>query len=729
MGDVAEQFHCAKAAPYLLCARILYSVELLFAATTSMNEMTNRLVQESSPYLLQHADNPVHWQPWDDQALASARQDNKPILLSIGYSACHWCHVMAHESFEDEQTAALMNKLFVNIKVDREERPDLDRIYQLAHQMLVQRPGGWPLTMFLTPDSHTPFFGGTYFPPTARHGLPGFRDLLERVASYFHQHASGIHEQANAIRQIFERLESGDPQLDTITDGPINAARQDLARNFDDRCGGFGQAPRFPHAPALERLLRHWRQSALDEEPDVQALFMAALTLRRMAEGGINDQLAGGFCRYSVDDYWMIPHFEKMLYDNALLLPVYAQAAQATGEQLFRQTAERTADWMLDEMQSPEGGFYAALDADSEGGEGSYYIWTRDEVRELLNSDEYSVFEKRYGLDRPANFEGQWHLHVFKDMEEIAASEQIDTHGVSTLLATAQEKLLLARAQRSRPGLDNKVLTAWNALAIAGLAVAAVALQRPAWADAATRAVDFLRNHCWHSGRLLASWREGRARYAAYLDDYAFLGLALTRLLEARWRASDLALAIDLAEVILRHFADHENGAFFFTSDDHEDLIHRPKPFSDDATPSGNAVATQFLSRLGHLLGETRYIEAAERTLAAAGHAMQNMPSAHCSFINALEEHLAPLEVLVIRGAGEDLERWRKAAQAAYTPARMVLAIPADARGLPGALADRRPGNSTLAYYCTGMTCRTPITRLEDLTRALMPRQGEENAS
>ncbi len=690
-----------------------------------MSSSSNRLADETSPYLQQHAGNPVHWQPWDGTALDAAREADKPILLSIGYSACHWCHVMAHESFEDEATAQLMNTLFVNVKVDREERPDLDRIYQLAHQMLLQRPGGWPLTMFLTPDTHTPFFGGTYFPPAPRHGLPGFREVLERVARYYREHGREIREQADAINEVFQRLESHEPVTGELDMSAASAARRDLEETFDAKWGGFGKAPRFPNAPALERLLRHWRASALHDKPDTQALLMAALTLRRMAEAGINDQLGGGFYRYAVDDYWMIPHFEKMLYDNAQLLAVYAQAAQATGEAIFSATARRTAAWMIQEMQAPEGGFYASLDADSEGTEGRYYVWDRGEIESLLSAQDLALFAQRFGLDRKPNFEGRWHLHVFADVESIAQSSGLDEETVRARLESARATLYAARAVRVRPGLDDKILSAWNGLAIDGLASAAVALQEPAFAQAATRAADFLRAHCWHSGRLLASWRNGRARFGAYLDDYAFLGQGLLRLLESRWRSEDLEFAMALADALLEHFQDRDNGGFFFTSDDHEELIHRPRPFTDDATPSGNAIAARFLDGLGHLLGEPRFIEAAERALAAAAGNMSRMPMGHCSFINALEDHLAPAETVIIRGTGDELERWRLASQALYSPARRVFAIPADATGLPGMLAERRALPSTVAYYCRGMTCLAPITELAALNQALAPLPGQ----
>src|ERR1700754_1260175 len=406
----------------------------------------NRLAQETSPYLLQHKHNPVDWWPWGPDALAQAQRDNKPILLSVGYAACHWCHVMAHESFEDDATASVLNERFINIKVDREERPDGDRIYQIAQQMLTQRPGGWPLTMFLTHDDHRPFFGGTYFPKEARHGLPAFPDLLRRVSEYYRTHEAELRKQNDALMSAFDELNPPAAPHDTqLTDAPIKASRELLGRTFDGQFGGFGRAPKFPNPKAIERLLRDWHATSGQTEPDLQALYMATLTLRRMGEGGINDQLGGGFSRYSVDEYWMIPHFEKMLYDNGALLAVYADAAVATGDSFYADIAARTAEWAIREMQSPEGGFYSSFDADSEGHEGKFYVWNREEVREALTEAEYAVFAPRYGLDREANFEGHWHLHIFQPAPEHAGS----------LLESARKKLLAVRSRRIWPGRDD----------------------------------------------------------------------------------------------------------------------------------------------------------------------------------------------------------------------------------------------------------------------------------
>ncbi len=677
----------------------------------------NRLARETSPYLLQHAANPVDWYPWGEEALALARRENKPILLSIGYSACHWCHVMAHESFEDPASAAVMNELFVNIKVDREERPDLDRIYQIAQQMLTQRGGGWPLTMFLSPRDQRPFFGGTYFPKEARHGLPAFTDLLKRVAQFYRERADDIAQQSEALQQAFDQLHSPPASGGTpLTFVPAHAAREQLAGAFDPEFGGFGGAPKFPHPTNIEFLLRQWRATAGAEEPDLHSLYMATLTLKRMADGGIYDHLGGGFARYSVDAYWMIPHFEKMLYDNGQLLRVYAHAALATGEPLFSRIAGETADWMIRDMQAPEGGFRSALDADSEGHEGKFYVWQPTEVSRLLDADDYAVFARHFGLDRPANFEGQdWHLHVFRSEDDIAGELGIEPAQVAKRLEHARRVLLEARNRRVWPGRDDKVLTSWNGLAIGGLAVAARALRRPDLADAAVRAVDFIRQQCWRESRLLATYKDGRARFAAYLDDYAFLLDGVLELLQTRWRSEDLKFATELAEALLTHFEDRESGGFFFTADDHEQLMHRSRSFSDEALPAGNAIAAQALTRLGLLLGETRFLDAAARTLRAAWPALQHYPHAHTALLVALEEHLEPPEIVIVRGEHKEAESWRDELARVYAPRRLVFAIGSDVVGLPTAIADKKPLPETAAYVCRGMTCSAPVRSLSAL--------------
>ncbi len=680
----------------------------------------NRLGSETSPYLLQHAHNPVDWYPWGPEALERARAEDKPILLSIGYSACHWCHVMAHESFEDEQTAALMNESFVNVKVDREERPDLDRIYQTAHQMLTQRGGGWPLTMFLSPRDQRPFFGGTYFPPEPKYGMPAFREVLQRVAAWYPQHEADIERQGDALVKVLgELVPSPASEVPALTRAPLEAARAALQRDFDGQFGGFGGAPKFPHPMNMEFLLRTWRATADGDEPDLQSLYMATLTLTRMAEGGIYDQLGGGFARYSVDPYWMIPHFEKMLYDNGLLLSVAAQATVATGEVLFRRVAGETADWMRRDMEHAAGGFYSTLDADSEGHEGRFYIWTPDQVRGLLDPVEYQVLSRRFGLDRDANFEGTWHLHTFESLAQVAGEVHLDEERAVAVLDSARAKLLEARNARVWPGRDEKILTAWNGLAIAGLASASRALERADLADCAARTADFLREQCWRDGRLLAVHADGQSRFPAYLDDHASLAWGLLELLQARWHGPWLAWAVELAETMLARFEDRSAGGFFFTADDHEQLILRPKTFADDATPCGNGVAARVLARLGFLLSEPRYLDAAERTLRTAWPALEKYPQAHVSLLMALDELTSPPDIVVLRGARGDLDTWRTELDKAWDPRRIVVAIPADEAGLPDALRAKMPRDRTVAYVCRGTACSAPLLSLGELVREL----------
>ena len=674
----------------------------------------NQLQHSSSPYLLQHADNPVHWQPWGEQALQMARDTGKPILLSIGYSACHWCHVMAHESFEDETTAALMNQLFVNIKVDREERPDLDKIYQLAQQILTQHTGGWPLTMFLSHDTQQPFFGGTYFPPVPRHGLPGFQDLLQRVAQYYRERQSDIQQQQQALMQVFHDLQPEALREAALDDSPLRIARETLQTQFDSEFGGFGGAPKFPHPRTLEFLLRQWRASSGAEQPDLHALYMCALTLTRMAEGGIYDQLGGGFYRYSVDRYWMIPHFEKMLYDNAELLRIYAQTAIATGDPLFKRITHETAQWLLRDMRAPQGSFWSTLDADSEGHEGRYYVWDNAQLMRLLTHGEYAVFSRRFGLDGAPNFESHWHLHSYRNLDEIAKELNLSTADAEHELQHARQKLLALRAQRIAPGLDNKILTAWNGLLIAGLCQAARCLNDTSLIEAACTATDQLRASAWQDGRLYAVQAGGQTQFPAYLDDHAFLLAGLLELLQTRWRSIDLQWAIELAETLLNRFYDQERGGFYFTADDHETLIHRSKSFADEATPSGNAIAAQSLLRLGYLLGEPRYLHAAEQTLRADWSALQDHPSTHASLLIGLEEFLHAPQLIIIRGAASEANEWQQALNQLYKPDRMVFAIPAGAE-LPASIASKSPADKTLAYVCHGTQCGAPVHTLEAL--------------
>jgi len=680
--------------------------------SASASDYRNALIHETSPYLLQHAHNPVNWYPWSAETLALAKEQQKPILLSIGYSACHWCHVMAHESFEDAEIAAIMNQLFINIKVDREERPDLDKIYQLAHQMLTRRNGGWPLTMFLTPDDQFPFFGGTYFPPTPRHGLPAFPDLLQKIAMYYVEHQDEITEQNQRLDEALQSIEN--PPIsgrEVLTDVPLTQAIEQLKQSFDSEHGGFGSAPKFPHLTNLELLLRYalFMHHKNPTEEEAEVLQILNTSLEKMAMGGIYDQLGGGFYRYSVDEFWMIPHFEKMLYDNGPFLSIYSQAWQYTQAPLYERVARETADWTLREMHSPEGGFYSTLDADSEGEEGKFYAWDRMEIKELLGEQRYKPFAIHFGIKNPPNFEGKWHLHVFHPRAKVAEKCQMALQTVDTELDAARQILFKARTTRVYPGRDEKILTAWNGLMISGLATTGLILNEPRYIQAATQALDFIRDKLWVDGQLRAAYKDGRARFNAYLDDYAFLLEAILNVLQAQWRSQDLQFAIALADSLLNDFQDEDNGGFFFTAHEHEQLITRSKPFGDDAIPAGNGVAVLALMRLGHLLGEPRYLEAAEQTLQAAWESITYMPYAHCSLLLGFIENLNPMQTLILRGEPAALQAWQQLWRQQARPHQLCFAIPTEASDLPPLLAARQPQGECVAYICEGQSCSPPM--------------------
>jgi len=679
----------------------------------------NRLAGETSPYLRQHAANPVDWYPWGDEALARAKRENRPILLSIGYSACHWCHVMAHESFEDQAVADLMNGLFINVKVDREERPDLDQIYQAAHAMLTRRSGGWPLTMFLTPEQE-PFFGGTYFPKTSRYGLIGFADLLPRIAGAYREQGSAIAEQ-NARLLSALRMTNPEPP-DAAEALPANAANlaavSALSSSFDPVHGGFGAAPKFPHATELDLCLRHY---ALQNDPRSREI--VEVSLSRMADGGICDQLAGGFCRYSVDAEWTIPHFEKMLYDNALLLALYADAWRATGSEGFARTATGIVSWLLEEMRSPEKGFYSSLDADSEHEEGKFYVWTPDEVRALLDADEYMVAAAHWGLGDPPNFEHEsWHLRVVAPLADVARTLSLALPDVEARIDSARAKLLAARALRIRPGRDEKLLTSWNALMIAALARAARVFDRPAWLTAAREAADFIRATMWRDGKLLATYKDGRAHLNAYLDDHAFMLAALIELMQTSFQRGDLDWATELADSLLARFEDPAGGGFFFTSHDHEALIHRPKPGHDNATPAGNGIASQALTTLGHWRSEPRYLDAAERTVRAFARELGHEPTGFASLLIALDGCATPTTTVLLRGDATTCAAWQRAVEREYRPAVHTLDLSVQA-SLPGTLSKPHEAlaghESATAWICRGTTCLPPIHSLAALETAL----------
>lgn len=661
---------------------------------------TNRLIHETSPYLQQHAHNPVDWYAWGEEALAKARLENKPILLSIGYAACHWCHVMAHESFADPETAAIMNQLFINIKVDREERPDLDKIYQTAHYLLTQQAGGWPLTVFLTPDDLTPFFTGTYFPAEERYQLPSFKMVLKGIAHFYQQKPDEIKNQNNELLKILKHTSTSHAEI-TLTDQPIQLAQSVLQRHYDSLHGGFGHAPKFPQPTKLE-FLSHYSSTMVVE------------TLRHMANAGIYDQLAGGFYRYAVDANWQIPHFEKMLYDNGQLLFLYTQAAKQYQQPFFAEIARATAIWILKNMQSSEGGYFSSIDADSEGEEGKFYIWDKTEISSLLTPDEYEVIELYFGLDEPANFEQYWHLHVRNDSEKIAKILNKNLSTIHHLVATAKEKLLSARTKRIAPARDEKILTAWNALVIKAMFIAGQQLHEPLFIQSGERALNFIHQHLWKNQRLLASYKDGRAHLPAYLDDYAFLLDALITALQVTWKTEYLHFAMQLAEILLTHFTDKTAGGFYFIADDHEKLLYRPKTMMDEAQPAGNAIAARALIILGYLLGETRYLGTAQKTLEAAWAALLSHPAEHCALLLALKQFLEPPTIVIIRGNENEIKTWQ---EQVTNINHYVFAIPDNITDLPATLATKESREKTCAYVCRGTTCLPVIEDFSALSK------------
>jgi len=674
--------------------------------------MGNRLAGASSPYLRQHANNPVAWHAWGEEALTLARRENKPILLSIGYSACHWCHVMAHESFEDPAVAAVMNERFVNIKVDREERPDLDQIYQTAHALMTRRSGGWPLTVFLTPDG-APYFAGTYFPKLPRYGMAGFLDILPRIADAFHEQGAAITEQAERLSQALDALEPAEPAA-TL---PAVAPAQELARlkqAFDPIDGGFGGAPKFPHAAELDFCLR---ASAVHGDDDARNIVRRSL--ERMAAGGIFDQLGGGFCRYSVDAQWSIPHFEKMLYDNAALLALYADASRALGEPRFGAVARAIAGWLVREMRGPDGAFHSSLDADCEGVEGKYYVWTREEARAVLTDDEWAAAAPYYGLDGPPNFERQaWNLRVVTSIGAVAAKLGASPADVETRLSRARAALFAARDSRVRPGLDDKVLTSWNALMIAALARAARALGEPAFADLALAAIDSLHAAAWRDGRLYATRHGNAAWLPAYLDDHAFLLAALLEAMQTRFRLRDYTFAVELADALLERFEDRERGGFWFTSHDHERLYHRTKPMHDNATPSGNGVAAQSLITLGHLTAEPKYVDAAERAVKLFAPRLVESADGQSTLLVALERLLVPPSTVVLDGERAETQAWQGTLERAYRPDVCVVDI-AGANAPAALRKGAAPARGATAWICRGRQCLPPIAAVDEIIRAL----------
>ena len=684
--------------------------------------MPNRLAQETSPYLLQHRDNPVDWYPWCEEAIARSRREDRPIFLSIGYSACHWCHVMEHESFENETIARVLNENFVAIKVDREERPDLDQIYMNAVQMLTGH-GGWPMSVFLTPDLK-PFYGGTYWPPHTSRGMPGFDQILAAVIDAWRSRR----EQAlNAAEQLTAELQNLGDAAGGMA-GPldidlIDAAVTQLRRSFDNSYGGFGQAPKFPHPMDLQLLVRDF-----DRTDQQGPLDMVRLTLDRMAAGGIYDHLGGGFARYSVDARWLVPHFEKMLYDNALLAGAYLDAYLVTGDGNYARVLRETLDYVLRDMTDPAGGFYSAEDADSEGHEGLFYTWTPAEIEAVLGHDRGATFGRVYDVSDVGNFEGRNILNLPKTLAQCAAILHREPQELAAELAESRQKLFEAREKRVRPARDDKVIVAWNGLMIDAMARVGSALAEPKYGAAASAAAGFITKHMRQSdGRLFHTWRAGSVKLDAYLDDYASLANSLVTVYESSGNEAWIDEAVRLMDIVLKNFADPAGGGFFYTATDHEALIARNKELTDSSTPSGNALAANALLRLGRLLGRGDYLDAAEQTLSAAAPIMQRAPMAVGQMLLALDRHLGPSHEVVLVGDSADDATAQAIAliQRRYLPRSVVAFRLSDAVGLHSPHVDplfagkSSPNGGPVLYVCQNFACQAPAVGMAAIGTAL----------
>ena len=673
--------------------------------------MPNRLIDETSPYLLQHAHNPVDWYAWGDEALARAKTEDRPILLSVGYSACHWCHVMERESFENPDIAALMNALFVNIKVDREERPDLDGIYMQAVQALTGQ-GGWPMTVFLTPDG-VPFYGGTYFPPVDRGQMPGFPRVLHGVSQAYRERRGDVDKSADQLRQMLQR-KIAPPNQGPLTPGLLDRATQGILASIDWGEGGFGGAPKFPQPMSLELLLRSHVRTG-----DAQALNAVTLTLDKMAAGGIYDQLGGGFHRYSTDRLWLVPHFEKMLYDNAQLARIYLQAFLVTGHETYRRVVTDTLEYVWREMTHPDGGFYSTQDADSEGVEGKFFVWTPGEIDALLGPDDGRIFRAYFDVTPDGNFEQHNILHVAESADTVAERLSVSVEQLEATLERAFPILFAARESRVHPGRDEKVLTAWNGMMLRAFAEAGAALERADWIEIAVKNAQFTVRELWKDGRLLRTWMDGRAKLNGYLEDYANCADGLVALYEATFDLRWLEQARTVADAILDRFADHDSGGFYDTSDDHERLVTRPKDVFDNATPAGSSVAADVLARLALLTGEERYRLAAEGILTMLGTVASEHPTSFGRLLCALDFALGrPKEIAIVGPAdAEATQALRRAVFGRFLPNRVVAGAEGPLESPTLSLLESRPlrdGRPT-AYVCEGYVCQAPVTTPEEL--------------
>lgn len=643
--------------------------------------MPNFLQKETSLYLKQHAEQPVDWQIWNEQTLAEAKAADRPIFLSIGYAGSHWCQVMSRESFAELTTAKILNQHFCCIKVDRDERPDLDKIYLSAMQLLTQHGGGWPLNLFLDPQTELPFFAGTYFPAQSQNGQPGFADLLMRLFEAYDTQRAELTGQSEKLANTLKQLSP--PVLDPkMTDEVlIDSCRESLAERFDTAEGGFGQSMKFAMPGSIHRLLKHWAYCRRANGADKDGLEMVMTTLTQMARGGVYDHLGGGFFRYAQDRQWRIPHFEKVLYDNAQLLSVYAHALKLGGDVLFEDVLLTTLSWLMREMRDDSGGFYAGQDGASLGQRGRHYLWRREQAKKLLDEDAYLLIETLYALDKPANADNHWVLHRRDSYRSVIERLSMDEASADALLKSARAALFASRAERTPPITDKKILSGWNGLLIAGLCDAAQALNDETWLNSAQQVADFLRVNCWDGERLSVSWQDGKSQPHGFLDDYANVIHGLIKLLGHRWREEDAVFAKALADTAMTLFYDVENGGFYFTAGDQPKLIFRPKPSFDEALPPGNATLANAMLQLGQLMGNTTYLDAASNTLRWARAAMERYPANHCSLVSALQSMNGRDQTVVLRGPEPQMQQWRADLLQGYRPWLRVFCLAYDMGG------------------------------------------------
>ncbi len=678
---------------------------------------TNRLIHETSPYLLQHAHNPVDWYPWGEEALARSKEEDKPILLSIGYSSCHWCHVMEKESFENEAIAGIMNLRFINIKVDREERPDLDEIYMNAVQVITGS-GGWPMTVFLTPDL-IPFHAGTYFPPEDRGGMPGFAKILAVISDYYHSHRGEVEKMEAQLQNALHQIADISPSQEVVSDKILSKAFNTLESQFDPIYGGLGKAPKFPGSMALSFLLRYWRSTGSQK-----ALEMVERTLEKMAHGGIYDHLGGGFHRYSVDDRWLIPHFEKMLYDNALLSRTYFEAYQATQKVRYRRVGEEILNYVLREMKSPDGGFYSTQDADSEGEEGKFYLWTRDEIKKALGKEKGTPFCAYYGVGTEGNFEGGASvLNIASTLENVSKLYGTPVEELGKLLEEGREKLYAEREKRVRPGRDEKILTSWNGLMISGFVDGFRVTGNEQYLKGAVEAARFILKAMRKDGHLMRVFNKGKSRVKGYSEDYAFLIQALIDLYEATFEMGWLKEADDLNRRMIHQFWDEKNGGFFFAGKENESLIARSKNPYDNAVPSANSIAVFNLIRLGYLSGEASLKNKAEQILRLFYNFLEHHPSGFPQMLSGLSFFLGPQEIGIV-GLRNDLrtKTMLKNIYLTYLPNR-ILSLrdpqdPVEGSWFPF-LREKEIQEAPTAFVCKGFTCLPPVKNEKELKKIL----------